>query len=1027
MPDLSAIEEFKLIINSLGKEPLIVAKEGGTIEDVSPIPPDGILGNFSGDDENTADDFSLDDRLSEADVEEETEELVPDLGGFDFDDDDDNPFGDLGDFTLDDDDDSLLGDDFNFDTADYSDESEPQADELAGEETNMDDFTGDLTLDEDTNPDEASEPGEVSELAENSDIEDIASFSDLTDAEEISDLDDSSIERTTFPDPEGLSDELPETMGDLFEDGSEEAIPDFVATEQVEEELSFDDFTLDTPGINNDLEDAVDLEDVEDLLPLDENSEEDIPELDGDFDLSDDSEISLGNDFDSDLTVEADLDEIVDFEPVMDFNIENDELDDFDLSPGDFGEPDEIEDYSFGEELDAVDEMKVESSIEADFEITDEQFINLQRNLSTLPRNLKITVEEVIAEQKMKGKKYEKMIMLLVDGASPREIADYLLKTINKKIKLPSGYMKKSGLELEKSKSGFAYIFSHHTWPVLRWILMGITTAWILAILSLLFLYRPLHARQLYSKGYDNVYLDQYSLANDQFEEAWNGWFLGPFFIDGWHYKNWFYKYADAYRDRRQFIEAARKYDELLTFYPDDIKGMMDYAQMETYDTANYEHAEEILKKVLGVKVNDYKAMLAFGDNYFEWSDEDPTKLEDARFVYATILDDRGGKSDVLLRMLRYFLRRNDDENIIRLKDTFQKDQRKPENPSYFSTVYSELGGYFLDKGEPAEALTILLRAEKEYDEIPDVHYQLARYFRVNENNNMEELALRKVLFYLDHQTPLKKDKIFMKLDTHRRRGELKFKREELLDAENEYRQGIALYENSIIRNLIGASSTGGKLYADLGELYYQNQDYMAALNMYDRAEKNRYLTPDIEYHRGYSTYITGNYERALLEFYNAEQGLPGNRNVLFALGNTMLKRENYYGAQSAYSRVINQLKEEENNIGYLQINEKPQHKALIELYSRSYQNLGVAYYKLAKSSTDVDKISLAMACFTKASDYSDLLSRDRDTQVREDEPQTYDSAESYITRDSNNILDGAGYKVDAEYQIPRNVDDIQF
>jgi tetratricopeptide (TPR) repeat protein len=201
----------------------------------------------------------------------------------------------------------------------------------------------------------------------------------------------------------------------------------------------------------------------------------------------------------------------------------------------------------------------------------------------------------------------------------------------------------------------------------------------------------------------------------------------------------------------------------------------------------------------------------------------------------------------------------------------------------------------------------------------------------------------------------------------------------------------------------------------------------MAALNIYDKAEGNRYLTPEIEYHRGYSTYITGNYERALLEFYNAEQGLPGNRNVLFALGNTMLQRENYYGAQSAYTRVINQLNEEEKNIGFLQIDEKPQHKALIEMYSRAYQNLGVAYYSLARSSTDVDKISLAMVCFTRSSDYSDLLSRERDTQVREDLPRTFDSPDAYASRESKNILDGDGYRVDAEYKIPRNVDDVQF
>jgi tetratricopeptide (TPR) repeat protein len=975
MPDLDAIEDFKILVNSLGKEPAIVAREGGTIEDVPPV--SDFNSDFTGSTGDLSEEFNLEDRLMEADSDEGGDELVPDLGGFDFAEEEDNPFGDLGDFTLDDDEFVADLDDAEEVVAELDDVEE--VDDLFSETESVDDLLED---------------------------DDDFGFSDLDDISE--------------PITERPEDELPETLGDLFENGSEEAIPDFIESEQEEEEeLSFDDFTLDVSSPADEI-DPVDM-----LSDTGENDTvEDIPEF-NDFDLSDDDEISLGDDFEEEI--ESELEELGELEPELDLGAGFDEIEDFDLSPGDFGDSTEFEDYSFGEELDAIDEMKGEPVVDDSFQLSDEQFLHLKQTLSLLPRNLKLAVEEIVAEGKMKGNKYEQLIMLLVNGSSPKDIADYLLKTINKKIKLPAGYNKKSGLALEKSKSGFKYIFTHQTWPVLRWILLGIAGLWIVSLLSLLFLYRPFHARQLYTQGYELIYSDQYDRANELFEEAWNGWQLGQFYIDGWRDKNWFYEYADAYRDRRQFIEAARKYDELNTFYPDDIRGMMDYARMETYETANYSHAEEILRKVLGVDVNNYSAMLAYGDNYFEWAGEDPSKLEDARFVYATILDDRGGKSEILLRMLRYFLRQKDDENILRLKETFEKNKNVKADPSYFSRVYSELGGYLLDKGEPAEALSILLRAEAEYDEIPDVHYQLARYFRMNDDDKMEELALRKVLFYLDSQTPLKKDKIFMKLDTHRRRGELKFRKGNFLDAENEYRQGIALYENSIIRNLIGASSTGGKLYADLGTLYYQNQDYMAALNMYDKAEDNRYITPEIEYQRGYSTYITGDYERALLEFYNAERGIPGNRNVLFALGNTMLKRENYFGAQSAFTRVINELKEEEKNIGYLQVDEKEQHKALVEMFSRAYNNLGVSYYSLARSSADVENLTLALVCFTEASGYSDLLSRDPETMVREDSPQFFDSAIAYENRDSLNILDRSGYRVRADNTIPHNIDDVRF
>ncbi len=138
-----------------------------------------------------------------------------------------------------------------------------------------------------------------------------------------------------------------------------------------------------------------------------------------------------------------------------------------------------------------------------------------------------------------------------------------------------------------------------------------------------------------------------------------------------------------------------------------------------------------------------------------------------------------------------------------------------------------------------------------------------------------------------------------------------------------------------------------------------------------------------------------------------------------------MLKRKNYYGAQSAYSRVINQLKEEEKNIGFLMIDEKAKHRALIEMYARAYNNLGVAYYNLSRSSADADKISSAMICFSKAGDYSDLLSRDRDSAVRDDVPEFSESAEAYKSRINNNIIDEGGLNVFTDYDLPHYSDDI--
>ena len=121
--------------------------------------------------------------------------------------------------------------------------------------------------------------------------------------------------------------------------------------------------------------------------------------------------------------------------------------------------------------------------------------------------------------------------------------------------------------------------------------------------------------------GYAQIANDRFALANERFARATSIWPL----------KRWYYSYAEAFADKRQYLLAEHKYDDLLKAYPGDRKGTLDYARMESERLADYEKADSLLTQFLDAYHDDYDGLLAQGDNDLLWAQRDGTKLEPAR------------------------------------------------------------------------------------------------------------------------------------------------------------------------------------------------------------------------------------------------------------------------------------------------------------------------------------------------------------------------------------------------------------
>ncbi len=690
----------------------------------------------------------------------------------------------------------------------------------------------------------------------------------------------------------------------------------------------------------------------------------------------------------------------------------SEEIDEFDL--GDIGF--DLEEGGEGEEV-SEEDLNPATDVSAgatipvgaeDFELSDEDFEAVVRTLDELPRNLKIAVEELIGERGLSGENLKKLLNMLVAGENAKTIASFVSKQLGRRIEVPKQYEKKTGAEFEEEKESFAYIFRHTILPVMKVVTAGAAVLALLGFLGYRFVYRPIHARMLYAQGYEEVQEDNYITGNDYFDRA----------TDKWVVKNWFYKYADAFKDKNQYYLAEEKYDQLLTRFPLDKKGILDYASLESEVLSDYPKAEQLLRRYLDEELYDYEAMLLLGDNYMRWADETPSRYENARETYAVLLEKHGGQPEILFRMLRYFIRTDNMQEVQRLKDQLQANEGLKVNPH----VYAELGGYLLDNNRFEEVDEILFRAMDVDETVPEIHYQLSRYFHQIDEYGEEKKALNKTLDYLKTAKPYSKRQLAMLIDSHNKLGELHYRDDMFLDAEQEFQKAKQLYEDARERKIIGVDRQFGEIYANLGDLYYYvSNNYETAEVLYSQAEQNLYNTPEISYKKGFIRYIQNDYEAALLNFYESAEPYSENKNLMYATANTLHQRGAYFAAQGYYNHLLDVLEKEVENIPFLMPEEQDEHLSLLEYQTKVYNNLGVTLIMLNMRNGDGRKFSEGLRYLARSTEYADILSRDPELMERTPSVQlAYLNTRSVLYPDAVNELQ-------IYDEIPKDMDELFF
>ncbi len=918
---------------------------------------------------------------------------------------------------------------FDFDTSNYSEEEQPQAegvpeiaDESIEELANLFD-TGAETFDFDLPEPEAAETnaeqipaepfdGDVSAaepvqgaVFEAPDMNDTGDFDDAS--FEIPEIDESAFEQ--MPEPEEAFAETP--VEDMpAEDAAVQDVPDAeaspVADSAVEDVGEFDSASFDS-GDFDEFEPESPVDEVPDAIPA--GSPGEAPN-EFSFDLEEDD--LSGLEFETDAAAGEDEFEIpvapgqeeieapftpadeeelarqaavsvVEEEPVEDLDV-----DEFNL--GDFGaEFGVLENQDAARSPAAISEEELNPAVSigmaegggpgasagmpgavGEVSLSDKQFTALKRTLSLLPLNLKISVEEIIGDGKGSAEQLRQLINLLVAGAPVQQVANLASRIVGKRILIPRGYQKRSGVAFEQERQSLAYRFRENILPILRVFVAGTLALGLLVFVGYRYVYRPLYAQSLYQRGFNEIPTSQYTRANGYFSQA----------LAIWPMKDWFFRYAAAFTGQHQYILAEEKYDQLLKYYPFDKHGTLTYAAFESRTLANYEKARSILRSYLDKKGNDPEVFIALGDNFMLWAETDPSKYEEARRAYAFVIQHFGPSDMLYMRMLRYFIRTDNQTEVLRLKNYFQADKGRKIDPE----VYAELGGYLLDKNQLQDVRDVLFRALSVNDRVPEIHYELARYFKRVSDPTEEATALKLARDLYNKVQPLDKRQMGQLVDTYGRLGALYYAQGSDIPAQEALTSGIRRYEGAKQAGILSPKPQFGRLYSTLGDIfYYKALDYTQALNAYQQSLGNGYSSPDLHYKIGFIHYRNGAYETALKDFTSAAGTISTDRNLTYAMANALYMRKDYFAAQGYYADLLDRLRSARQQIQNLDVSRDSAQRSLIEYLIRASNNMGVTMYRLWQRTGRQQDYTDALVYLKDSTEEATNLNRNAETAVR--------------------------------------------
>lgn len=650
-----------------------------------------------------------------------------------------------------------------------------------------------------------------------------------------------------------------------------------------------------------------------------------------------------------------------------------------------------------------LDEPDFEGAVESEDlppnTLSDAQYKQFLKNLSEYPLNVRLAFEDLIVQDEFTDDAEFEVIEKILHKAPARQVASTLEKMLDIPIPVPRDFEHRTAEEYEAYKKSISYQLRNKIIPGIILFTSFVLVGFGLFNFGKNCIYKPLKANSLYKQGYALLEATEYPQSEMKFEEA----------ADIRLNRKWFYKYARGYRKHKQYKRAETMYKNILYCFNHDKEAGLEYAGMELNDLANYEKAENIVRReVLDYHINDPEGILLLGDVFLEWGTEkDSSKLENAREQYATLIQLYKPNDLYLSRMMRYFIRSDNLREVLQLKQTFE-----PREKSLGWEDWTELSGYLLDKYygpiAPADEYLryqieglrkLLLRAVNSNANNPIALYNLSRYFvQTNETKSIES-TLKDCIEKFNALDSIKRRDIYKYIDSYRLLGEHYIDTQDYLQALEQFAEGIHLYTTE--RDNAGFAGTPqiGKLYEDFANIkYFVSGDYDEALINFKNSVELENDSPEIRYKIGYIQYKNKNYLEALGSFMKAGEGQQKERNLLLAMANTLSLRGDDYAAEGYYEHLLNNLDLEiaDRGLVFPQVNESEYD--IVNTYLYASNNYGVTLHRLAKRTGNSGLNAQSLVQLSQSVRAWDALTRNQDTLVRLEGSNLAEQNIKYIT-----------------------------
>ena len=455
--------------------------------------------------------------------------------------------------------------------------------------------------------------------------------------------------------------------------------------------------------------------------------------------------------------------------------------------------------------------------------LSDEQYKQFLKNLNEYPLNVRLAFEDLIVQDEFTDDAEFEIIEKILKKAPARQVASTLEKMLDTSIPVPRDFEHRTAEEYEAYKKSLSYQLKNKVLPGILMTALILLVSWGLFNFGKNCIYIPAKASKLYKQGYALLQADEYVQSQIKFDEA------ATYQLK----KKWFFNFARGYREHKQYQRAADIYRKLLVYFNHDKTAGLEYAEMELYDLANYERAEEITRReVLDYHVNDADGILMLGDVFLEWGTEkDSAKLDLAKEQYMTLIQLYKANDLYNSRLMRYYIRSDNFQQVLNYRKMFEENKKS----KLAAEDWTELGGYLLGKLygpiAPSEEslryqieglLRLLIKAKELDDTNPIAWYNLGNYYvQTNDTINNIDYSLKKALECFNKAPQLKKRDIYKYIDSYRLLGENYLLTNEYLQAQEQFTQGITLYTTEKENAGFEGNEQIGLLYSDLGNINY--------------------------------------------------------------------------------------------------------------------------------------------------------------------------------------------------------------